>query len=302
MRFFAAYVLRGYWQAALTSAACALLSLLLPPFGYLSSAALALVTLVKGPKAGLITCAIAALFVAAMGLVAMGSPALALGMLLIVWLPTWLLSYSLGQWNALGLSIMGSVAVGFALVIGVYLVVDSPAQLWQNYYLHDLLPAMKDAGLDVQMSGDFEQRLNSIARLMTGALTAVVLFGLLLSVLLARYWQAGVQQPGAFGAEFRSLRLGISAAGLAGLLLLAAFIGDGVVAELSANLLLVGAVGFVLQGLAVIHAAAYAFSVQVGWLVGFYVLLILLPQVGLMVAFFGWLDNLAQFRRRLPQR
>ncbi len=302
MRFFAAYVLRGYWQAALTCAACALLSLLLPPFGYLSSAALALVTLVKGPKAGLITSAIAALFVAAMALMALNTPALALGMLLIVWLPTWLLSYSLGQWNALGLSILGGIAAGFALIIGVYLLVDSPALVWQNYYLHDLLPAMKDAGLDVQMSGDFEQRLYSIARLMTGALVALVLFGLLLSLLLARYWQAGVQQPGAFGAEFRTLRLGISAAGLAGLLMLAAFVGDGVIGELSANLLLVSAVGFVLQGLAVIHAAAHAFSAQVGWLVGFYVLLIFLPQVGFLVALFGWLDNLAHFRRRLPQR
>lgn len=302
MRFFAAYVLRGYWQAALTCAACALLSLLLPPFGYLSSAALALVTLVKGPKAGLITSAIAALFVAAMALMALNTPALALGMLLIVWLPTWLLSYSLGQWNALGLSILGGIAVGFALIIGVYLLIDSPALVWQNYYLHDLLPAMKDAGLDVQMSGDFEQRLYSIARLMTGALIALVLFGLLLSLLLARYWQAGVQQPGAFGAEFRTLRLGLSAAGLAGLLMLAAFLGDGVIGELSANLLLVSAVGFVLQGLAVIHAAAYAFGAQVGWLVGFYVLLIFLPQVGFLVALFGWLDNLAHFRRRLPQR
>ncbi|KPK40727.1 MAG: hypothetical protein AMJ69_01375 [Gammaproteobacteria bacterium SG8_47] len=302
MRFFAAYVLRGYWQAALTTAACALLSLLLPPFGYLSSAALALVTLAKGPKAGLVTCGIAALFVAAMALLAFGTPVLAFGLLLIVWLPAWLLSFSLGQWNALGLSVLLSIAVGFVLVTGAYVVVDAPAQLWQDYYLDDLLPAMKQAGLAVEVSAELEQRLYSVARLMTGALTAVMLFGLLLSVLLARYWQAVLQQPGAFGAEFRSLRLGMSAAALAGLLLLASLIGDGTVAELSANLLLVSAVGFVLQGLALIHAAAYAFSAQVGWLVGFYVLLILLPQVGLMVALFGWLDNLVQFRRRLPQR
>src|SRR3569832_556219 len=54
MRGFAQYIMRGRVQAMLVAVAMAILSLVLPPMNYLSSAVIALVTLRRGWQEGLI--------------------------------------------------------------------------------------------------------------------------------------------------------------------------------------------------------------------------------------------------------
>src|SRR3569623_1583295 len=55
MRGFAQYIMRGRVQAMLVAVAMAILSLVLPPKNYLSSAVIALVTLRRGWQEGLIS-------------------------------------------------------------------------------------------------------------------------------------------------------------------------------------------------------------------------------------------------------
>ena len=57
MLFLASFILKGQSQAALVAAAMAILGLAFPPAAWISAAVIVLVTLVNGPKNGLITTA-----------------------------------------------------------------------------------------------------------------------------------------------------------------------------------------------------------------------------------------------------
>jgi hypothetical protein len=63
-------------------------------------------------------------------------------------------------------------------------------------------------------------------------------------------------------------------------------------------LLVVLVVLFAFQGLALLHHRVHKLGLAKGWLVGFYVLLILAPhRVGLILAFMGIADTMADVRR-----
>ena len=67
----------------------------------------------------------------------------------------------------------------------------------------------------------------------------------------------------------------------------------------AANALVVVALLFLAQGLAVIHSARLAFGIGGGWLVVFYILLALFVQLMLAVALLGLADIWADFRNKL---
>jgi hypothetical protein len=136
---------------------------------------------------------------------------------------------------------------------------------------------------------------------MTGAFAATFYFQLLLALFLGRWWQALIFNPGGFGAEFRALRirpvLGYLTLGLLSLVLLL----DQ--ALWAAELLLLLAPLFFLQGIAIVHGLAYAFSANRGWLIGFYALLLLvMPQAEILVVGIGLLDVWADVRSRVARR
>ncbi len=92
----ATFIMRGRSQAALVAAVFAVLSLLFPLAGMLSSATVALVTLRLGPVEGLIVGAFAGLASGLFAFAALGSPAPALGFALALWLPVWALGLGPG--------------------------------------------------------------------------------------------------------------------------------------------------------------------------------------------------------------
>jgi hypothetical protein len=160
-----------------------------------------------------------------------------------------------------------------------------------------LAPVMAEHGLDAS-------HLPALARWMTALMVAALVFGVLLSLLLARAWQAGLYNPGGFGAEFRTLALGRRFA-LAALLIgaLAALPQLGAVATLAAEMLLTLLLVYLLQGLALVHALVRSLHAQRGWLIGVYVLLVLAAaQVLPLLALLGWMDAWIDVRGRFAGR
>jgi len=78
--FLASFILKGPSQAALVAAAMAILGLAVPPAAWLSAAAIVLVTLVNGPKSGLMTTALSSLGAGIFAYLIFGSPGLVAGM------------------------------------------------------------------------------------------------------------------------------------------------------------------------------------------------------------------------------
>ena len=115
----------------------------------------------------------------------------------------------------------------------------------------------------------------------------------LISVFLARSWQAQMFNPGGFQQEFHKLRLGKSVAlgvlVVAGLSLLTdwVFLSDVVVVLLATMMI---------QGLAVLHGIVKIRGMSGGWLTGTYLMMIL-PHTSALVGALGIADNWLNIRQ-----
>ncbi|MFN2308466.1 MAG: DUF2232 domain-containing protein [Gammaproteobacteria bacterium] len=294
----AGFVMGARWRAISVAAATAAAALLLPPLtsplAYLGAAVVALVTLRLGAWEGLMVLAAAAVALALLGQLAGG---LALPMALsalVLWLPVWGLGAILRLSRSLALALQAAAGLGVALVLLAHLWLGDPAAWWAPRIEAMLAPLLATQDLDI---GAY---LPELARWMTALSVAALVLGVLLSLLLARAWQAALYNPGGFGDEFRGLRLGrgFALAGLAVIVL--AQLPVAGLATLAADAVPTLLVVYLLQGLALAHAAARHKQAHRGWLIGLYLLLLFAaPQVVSLVALLGWLDTWIDVRARL---
>ncbi len=302
MKRLAEFIVQGRWQAVLITAVAGALTYLLVPFttvlSYLAAAAVALVTLHIGVVAGLQVLLLAGaatlLFYQLIGLHAI----VVLDLLLIVllWVPCWLLALVLRYTRSLGRALLAAVLFGGCLLLAVYGYFGDPVPWWVDR-LQEFEKSLSDSGIQVQSLGD-GKLVAQLAALMTGAVVASLITGVVGSLLLARWWQSLLVRPGAFREEFCALRLGTLAGLLTlGMMVLARFVPDWP-GELAAQLAMVMLVPYLLIGLAVIHSLVKQAGRGTGWLVAVYVALALLPQAGLVLAGGGLLDTWIDFRRR----
>ena len=300
MRAIAAFIIRGRLQAIIMAAGLGLLGGFVPPAWLLSGGVVGLVTLTQGPKEGMLNAFAATTLVVVLSGLLMMQPALqAAGIFVLLWLPiVWLLALVLYQSRSLAMTLLVNALLGGTLVLTAYVLLDDPAQWWYGQ-TEQLLPVMKEAGVDVPDEAAFEANMREASRIMTGTLAAFMSMGLALSLLIGRWWQSVVTRPGAFGEEYRNLRLGSTAAVVATLLVLPAWITTGGIGEMATNLLLVALALFMFQGLALGHAAVKQFGNNQAWLVMMYVVMVFTMPYGLLLAaVLGVLDNWIDFRAR----
>ncbi len=292
MKLLAAYIMRGRMQAILVTAVAALLSLLLPPLSYFSGAAVGLVTLRAGPKSGLTVLAGSLLAVVVLAAVILQQPLLAVGFVLVLWLPVWALATVLRQTVSLSRTLVLSGLFGGVLVLGVYIALDDPAGWWMQTYQQLLAQAGSQAP-----GPETESALREVAGIMTGAAAAALALSALGALFIARWWQAVLYNPGGFREEFHSLAVGRPATIVALALIGAATILNDPAAALAGELLVVVMLLFLVHGLAVVHGLVARVGASVGWLVATYLLLLLaLPQTAVTLAVFGLVDNWFGFR------
>lgn len=195
--------------------------------------------------------------------------------------------------SSVSLSLTVLAAVGVALVAGLatlafgetYLaqMVDAfdqfLANLEETYFRDAQEPVHLPRPVPVQIAG------------MLGAGTASMA---VLCLLLARYWQAALYNPGGFGAEFRALRYPVA---VSGVLVLA-----GLVASTLGLQYRTWAMMFFIPlsfaGLALVHARAAVRGQGTGWLGVFYIAWLLFDPVKLVVVMFAIADSWFDFRRR----
>lgn len=294
MRFLANTIMRGPMAAILVTSVAAMLGLLLPPLGYLSAAAVGLVTLRLGlAEAGKVVAG-SMLATAVLGAVLVGNVMAPLAFLLALWLPLLVTAWSLRRTGDLARSLLLAGLFGVMVVFGFHAGVDDPAGWWR-----ELLQRMAEQATAEQQAV-LQPVLDDMAGLMTGMVGAAVALGVTLSLLLARWWQAALYNPGGFRSEFHALRLGRVVAGATVLLLALNWLqptGLGLLTDLLPLALLL----HLLQGIAVVHGLVARSGANVGWLVAMYVLLLLpmvTTQTALTLAVAGMVDNWMDFRTR----
>ncbi len=256
-------------------------------------------TLMQGQREGLYNVAGATALVALLMGISFGQPLMAIGFGLVLWLPALLLALLLYQTRSLALTLAVNALLGILLISGLYIGLGNPADWWYGYITEQVIPAMEQANLELPEEILSEQMLRQSAAMMTGVMVASISMGLSISVLVGRWWQSVISKPGAFGEEFRQLRLGM----LASIVLVALFalslLASGQLAEWASNAMLVAMVVFLFQGLAVGHALVKQSGAGQGWLVMMYILLVFSMPFGFYLAVgFGLLDNSVDFRAR----
>jgi hypothetical protein len=276
----AEFVMRGRLQALLVIVAGAG-SLL---FCWISAAALALVTLRKGAASG------AWLFMWAL-------------------LPAGTLMYAFGDSGPLGL-LVGTLVLALVLRITVSLPLAVLAGVGVGAATGLALMAFSAEYLD-QMAAYFGELLVSLEQQLSQGGQAVALprpaasqiAGMLgagtammsvLCLLLARYWQAALFNPGGFSAEFKALYY---PATVSSVLVIAAL----VLASLGMQYrtwAMICLIPLTFVGLALVHTRIELSRRGKGWLTGFYITWLIFDPVKLLVVLFAIADSWLNFRQR----
>lgn len=298
MRSLLALIMRGRTHAMTASAVCAVLSLLLPPLSYISGSVVGLATLKQGPREGALVIAGSVLLAGVFSLAMAGTPLPALAFLAMSWLPAWLLAAVLVRTGSQGAVLVCATLIGVFAVLVLHVVVDTPAQWWRallERFFAPLLESGAQGGSAVPMDVVLDQWSVRMTRFF-GAGTVI---GLVVTLLLARWGHAVLDNPGGFGREFRELSVGRVALGASVVLgVIALFVG-GPVGELANDLMGPATAMLAFQGLAVAHAIARERAWATGWLVAMYVLLVVPPHLALSaLALTGLLDGWIDFRAR----
>lgn len=284
MKSLAAFIMRGRFQALLVTVAGAG-SLM---FCWISAAAVALVTLRKGVGSGA--------WLLAWGLLPAGTLVVAYGdsgpLTLLVGAAV--LALVLRLTVSLPMAILASVPVG--ILSGVLLMVlgGEYLDLMVTYFGEFL------ATLEQQLSagGETVVLAKPDALQIAGMLGAGNAMVAVLCLLLARYWQAALYNPGGFGQEFRALYYP-PAVSLALVL--------GAIALWSAGLgyrswAMICVMPLTFAGLALVHARAALAGSGRGWLTGFYVAWVFFDPVKLVVVATAVADGWLGFRQRWARK
>ena len=287
MRGLAEYIMRGRREATLAVAIAAAIPLLF----WFSAAAVALVVLRRGLSDAvpiLVWGLLPAVVWAVVGdltplLVIVGSAGLAV---------------VLRQHNDWVRVLLLAVPVGVVFALVLLSALSEPLQQLAGSF-REMLPELLEQ-MGVQL--DEANRAVLLSRLdqlmipvLGGVLGAMHMLMVLVSLMLARYWQAGLYNPGGFRREFHQLRLPpLASIGLLALVVLAP--QWPALAMLSP----VASVPLLLAGLALLHGVVGARNLGKGWLIGLYVLLVLFVRFAYpLIMFLAFVDSLFDFRSRM---
>jgi hypothetical protein len=271
---------------------------LLPMFGigiafFLPGAVPALLTLQRGPRAG-VTVALGAALLLALAMWLSGQPG-PYGVVYAVWVlgPPLLLAALLGHSRSLSLCLQVAALASVVLVLVLHASLGDPTPYWEKY-LREL--AMEMERHHLPMAVDVDTFVKTFAPTLWGWVAMLTMMLAMCAVFLARWWQSLVGQVGSFGAEFRSLKLGRVLGTASAVAIGLSFWLDRIVVHDLARLFL-GAL--LLIGLATVHRYRAERNLHPAWLWVTYVGLALVSPVMVpMLAAWGFVDNWVRSGRR----
>jgi hypothetical protein len=295
MKALAGYVMRGPWQATGATALFGGLGWLLPPVAVFSSAAVGLVTLRLGARDGLTVVAGATLLLGLLAYGGFGAFEPAIGQCLLIWLPVVAVAMALRYTQSQGTMLLTAGVIAGFFALGLRILVRDADAWWRDVATKVLkeAPAMADS-LAPQLTVD------AIAPYLNGMAAASVLLNLALSVLLARWWQSVLFNPGGFRQEFYELRLPVRLAWLflVNALVILAMQRAGSSGGYGMDVFVLLMSMYVFQGLALAHYYRGRRNASLLWLTAIYGgLLVVAPQMLILLGAVGLTDSVIDFRR-----
>ena len=132
---------------------------------------------------------------------------------------------------------------------------------------------------------------------LVGVAGYVVALTSVFSLMLGRWWQAALYNPGGFKLEFHQLRFSVTSSVI---ILVGMFIFEYVLQDCSswASLL---SLPLMLSGIALLHYGVTFFQLNSYWLLVFYAALLFLSPLSIMLVGVGFLDSIFNIRSRLSK-
>lgn len=294
MLFLARFILKGQSQAALATASLAILGLLITPAVWLSSAAVALVTLVHGPQRGLVVIGLSLLGAALFAYLIFAVPQVAVIFVLLAWLPVWMIAVILRQTVSMVYSLQILTLISLLVVVLIYALFPDFGEYWREPLDH-MVSQLAQQSDDFSLA-DLQRTENLIIDFLPGLFASSIMFGTMLSLFLARWWQAVIYNPGGFAKEFQSLNLGKVSALIALAITLLAVMLNNVFAF---ALLTVVFVLYLIQGMSLLHASIKIRQLHAAWLFAVYMAMFFIPHLVLLLVIAGMIDPWLDIRQRI---
>jgi predicted membrane protein DUF2232 len=288
------YILSGRFQAIVATTLSALISMLMLPFAYLiSGSVLALITLRKGSAIGLQTLFASLLVLTIFIKLADLPPQFSIAYALVIWLPVWFASTALRLSEQQGWLICTVAMLVVSLIIAAYVTIGDVANWWQQWF--DL---MLEKAVPAERLEQYTDILKAGAAMINAMMAMALMLNIVLAVLCARWWQSRLFNPGAFRKEFYAMRLPAAILPVSGIIMLLIFtLGEpwqSMLRDITVILMFV----YLMQGISSVHRNVDKLKLSTAWLVSMYFLLVLMPQMGLLIACLGMTDVYINWRRK----
>ena len=236
-----------------------------------------LVALRKGPFTGLTVACGCLLLIALLAMVSGIQLGIPVAFMISVWLPVILCASMLRRTQSQGLSILCAGTIGVFFTGFMYFVLEDIQGWWREWFAR-----WKEFATSDQTAQQLEQVYEFISPLLPVIIGSGFIISLVTTLLLARWWQSLLFNPGGFRKEFYSLRLprGLLYLTLLGLLALL-LAPDNTLIGIRDSVILI-LILYLYQGLSVIHGFIHARGLSRLWLTGMYVTFFLLPHAILL--------------------
>jgi len=295
MKAVATYVMRGRLAATMLASLFAVLSLILPPFSYLSGGVLALVALRKGALEGVFLLVASSAVLAVMSYATMGNVVVAVVFALVVWLPILLLALVLRTTISMGLTMVLAVALSIIAVIGFHISVGNPVEWWNAILSKVFEQTMSQQNFE--LLGEEGMLGQNIAQVMTAIMASAFFISMALSLFLGRWWQSVLYNPGGFQKEFHQFRIDKIFAAISALILIWAT-ASATMGSLAVDVAVVICAYAAVAGVALIHDWVRVTEANKAWLILLYLLLAFIaPQLLVLLAIIGFTDAWLDIRK-----
>lgn len=287
MRVIASYILKGPLQAAMAAGLSAIVSVSAPfvlklLLIYFCGVVIALVTLRLGGRKGLLvlSIAVAAAILAGQMLQINAQIRLDLWNSVYLWVLVWVCAGILYARRSLILTLEVAGLVGVITIVLFFTMVENPLQLSRGL-LEPMRPLLSQPQSGLSRA-EIDKMLGGAANILAGSIEAYTVMGALISLLIARSWQARLFNPGGLQLEFRTLRVGKKVGWLTLAGIVAMYFASSLGVQLSLillNISIVIGLLYVIVGLGVVHGLLALRENPGFWLVGLYALLIILSKL-----------------------
>ena len=290
MLAFGRFLLQSPVRAAIVLSVLTALSFFASPLAFfLVGTPLALIALRKGVASGIVAALGCVALTTLLGLAmnaALGTKVYALVPLVflcMIWLPLWSCAYALRLSESQGMAllfvgVMGALFAGYVHFLLDY--IHAWWALWFEQVKEGLAPDLAPAQL-----AQLESMQEAIVPMISTLMVSGYVINLAVALLLARWWQSALFNPGGFKVEFLTLRLPEKLLAPTLLSLIALLLLRGGAPLFFRDLVATVLILYLFQGLATIHRHAHYRKVPKIGLTVLYILLILFPlEVSLIVA------------------